>query len=102
MAKQNDGKKRGSWEGKEPSKNYSTMMQAFRDNTRALRIKMGLTTRQFADKAEISQAWLYYLELTDKPVSFEQMVHIADTLGVPLDKLLIPGRFGDPSKRKAS
>lgn len=97
-----EGKKRGSWSGKTPSKNYARMMEAFRENTRLLRERMGFTTRQFAAKAGFSQSWLYYIEATEKAVSFELMVHVADTFGVPLATMLVPGAFDNPNSRKAS
>lgn len=98
----NDGKKRGQLSNKEPSKAYVAMMQAFRKNTRVLRERMGWTTRQLAEAADISQAWVYYIELTEKPVSFAQMVNIADTFGVPLVSMLTPDAYRNPKPRKAS
>lgn len=100
--KNNDGKKRGQLSSKEPSKSYVTMMQAFRNSTRILRERLGWTTRQLAAQAEISQAWVYFIERTEKPVSFAQMVNIADTFGVPLVSMLTPGAFREPKPRKAS
>lgn len=100
--RKNDGKKRGKLADKEPSKAYVAMMQAFRKNTRVLRERMGMTTRQLAEAADISQAWVYYIECTDKPVSFAQMVNVADALGVPLMAMLTPDSFHGPKPRKAS
>jgi transcriptional regulator with XRE-family HTH domain len=94
-------KRQGKLSEKTPPKAYVAMMKAFRKNTRILRERHGWTTRQLAAEADISQAWVYYIERTEKPISFAQMVNVADALGVPLTAMLVDA-FDDPKPRKAS
>jgi len=100
--KDDSGKKQGKLSTKKPAKHYLAHMNAFRAHTKLLREWAGWTTRQLAAKADISQAWVYFIECTEKPVSFAQMVNIADAFGVPVTAMLTPGQFRSKGRRKVS
>lgn len=64
------------------------ILKAFGENLKKLREAKGLTTREFADIAEIAYSQVWTLESGQGDPSLTTLVAIARALEVSLDKLL--------------
>lgn len=64
------------------------ILKKFGENLKRLRIAKGLTTREFADLAEIAYSQVWVLESGKGDPSLTTLIAIANTLEVSLDTLV--------------
>jgi len=71
--------------------NHDKLLKEFGKNLRSLRIKTGLSTRDFAMEAEISHSSLGRLESGRTNPSMTTLIKLADVLGTDINTL-VPGK----------
>lgn len=75
--------------GSMASKKDQQILKAFGENLKRLREEKGLTTRQFADLAEIAYSQVWTIESGKGNPSLTTLLAIARTLNVSLDFLVL-------------
>lgn len=71
------------------TRNNDKFLKEFGKNLKKLRLEKGLTTRKFADEADIAHSAVGRLESGLSNPTITTLIRIADALGVDLNKLAL-------------